>query len=56
MEDKLNQAQLELQQLQNSVRSYEGLIENYTAQVGLRTFSPCPKVFSPSTVAYSVMP
>ncbi|XP_071309990.1 outer dense fiber protein 2 isoform X1 [Agelaius tricolor] len=32
MEDKLNQAQMELQHLQNSVRSYEGLIETYTAQ------------------------
>ncbi|XP_068067440.1 outer dense fiber protein 2 isoform X1 [Anomalospiza imberbis] len=31
-EDKLNQAQMELQHLQNSVRSYEGLIENYVAQ------------------------
>ncbi|OWK59773.1 Outer dense fiber protein 2 [Lonchura striata] len=31
-EDKLNQAQMELQHLQNSVRSYEGLIENYMAQ------------------------
>uniref|UniRef100_A0A8C5J750 Outer dense fiber protein 2 n=1 Tax=Junco hyemalis TaxID=40217 RepID=A0A8C5J750_JUNHY len=39
MEDKLNQAQMELQHLQNSVRSYEGLIETYTAQVGLRTFN-----------------
>lgn len=56
MEDKLNQAQMELQHLQNSVRSYEGLIETYTAQVGLRTFSPCTKVFSPSAVVYSVMP
>uniref|UniRef100_A0A8C5J6Z8 Outer dense fiber protein 2 n=1 Tax=Junco hyemalis TaxID=40217 RepID=A0A8C5J6Z8_JUNHY len=33
MEDKLNQAQMELQHLQNSVRSYEGLIETYTAQM-----------------------
>ncbi|XP_030142394.4 outer dense fiber protein 2 isoform X9 [Taeniopygia guttata] len=31
-EDKLNQAQMELQHLQNSVRSYEGLIENYMTQ------------------------
>ncbi|XP_064250025.1 outer dense fiber protein 2 isoform X2 [Passer domesticus] len=32
MEDKLNQGQMELQHLQSSVRSYEGLIETYTAQ------------------------
>ncbi|XP_064533099.1 outer dense fiber protein 2 isoform X4 [Pseudopipra pipra] len=32
MEDKLNQAQMEVQQLQNAVRNYEGMIESYKAQ------------------------
>ncbi|XP_051492534.1 outer dense fiber protein 2 isoform X2 [Apus apus] len=33
MEEKLNQAQVEVQQLRCSVRNYEGLIENYKSQV-----------------------
>ncbi|XP_064026965.1 outer dense fiber protein 2 isoform X3 [Pogoniulus pusillus] len=33
MEEKLNQAQLEVQQLKGSIRSYEGLIESYKSQV-----------------------
>lgn len=35
MEEKLNQAQMEVQQLKNSVRNYEGLIETYKSQVGI---------------------
>ncbi|XP_053416729.1 outer dense fiber protein 2 isoform X2 [Nycticebus coucang] len=33
MEDKLNQAQLEVQQLKASVKNYEGMIDNYKSQV-----------------------
>uniref|UniRef100_H0WIM2 Outer dense fiber protein 2 n=1 Tax=Otolemur garnettii TaxID=30611 RepID=H0WIM2_OTOGA len=33
MEDKLNQAQLEVQQLKVSVKNYEGMIDNYKSQV-----------------------
>uniref|UniRef100_A0A8C4U6T4 Outer dense fiber protein 2 n=1 Tax=Falco tinnunculus TaxID=100819 RepID=A0A8C4U6T4_FALTI len=33
MEEKLNQAQMEVQQLKSSVRNYEGLIETYKSQV-----------------------
>ncbi|XP_053940428.1 outer dense fiber protein 2 isoform X2 [Cuculus canorus] len=33
MEEKLNQAQMEVQQLKSSIRNYEGLIENYKSQV-----------------------
>lgn len=35
MEEKLNQAQMEVQQLKSSVRNYEGLIETYKSQVGI---------------------
>lgn len=35
MEDKLNQAHLEVQQLKASVKNYEGMIDNYKSQVGL---------------------
>ena len=35
MEEKLNQAQVEVQQLKSSVRNYEGLIETYKSQVGI---------------------
>lgn len=35
MEEKLNQAQMEVQQLKNSVRNYEGLIETYKSQVSI---------------------
>lgn len=34
MEDKLNQAHLEVQQLKASVKNYEGMIDNYKSQVG----------------------
>uniref|UniRef100_A0A2I3SUR2 Outer dense fiber protein 2 n=1 Tax=Pan troglodytes TaxID=9598 RepID=A0A2I3SUR2_PANTR len=33
MEDKLNQAHLEVQQLKASVKNYEGMIDNYKSQV-----------------------
>ncbi|XP_009584666.1 PREDICTED: outer dense fiber protein 2, partial [Fulmarus glacialis] len=33
MEEKLNQAQMEVQQLKSSVRNYEGLVETYKSQV-----------------------
>ncbi|NWW82508.1 ODFP2 protein, partial [Climacteris rufus] len=32
LEEKMNQAQMEMQKLQNSARNYEGLIETYSAQ------------------------
>lgn len=35
MEDKLNQAHLEVQQLKASAKNYEGMIDNYKSQVGL---------------------
>lgn len=35
MEEKLNQAQMEVQQLKSSVRNYEELIETYKSQVGV---------------------
>ena len=34
MEDKLNQAHIEVQQLKASVKNYEGMIDNYKSQVG----------------------
>jgi len=34
MEEKLNQAHVEVQQLKSSVRNYEDLIETYKSQVG----------------------
>lgn len=33
MEDKLNQAHMEVQQLKASVKNYEGMIDNYKSQV-----------------------
>lgn len=35
MEEKLKQAQAEVQQLRISVKNYEGMIENYKSQVGI---------------------
>jgi len=35
VEEKLNQAQMEVQQLKSSVRNYEVLIETYKSQVGI---------------------
>lgn len=35
MEDKLNQAHLEVQQLKASAKNYEGMIDSYKSQVGL---------------------
>ena len=34
MEDKLNQAHIEVQQLKASVKNYEGMIDKYKSQVG----------------------
>lgn len=41
MEDKLNQAHIEVQQLKASVKNYEGMIDNYKSQVGLPA-APAP--------------
>lgn len=35
VEEKLTQAQNEVEELKNSVKNYEGLIETYKSQVGI---------------------
>ena len=40
MEEKLNQAHVEVQQLKASVKNYEGMIDNYKSQVGLSGAKP----------------
>lgn len=42
MEDKLNQAHVEVQQLKASVKNYEGMIDNYKSQVGLSGAAALP--------------
>lgn len=42
MEDKLNQAHIEVQQLKASVKNYEGMIDNYKSQVGCPVPSALP--------------
>lgn len=42
MEDKLNQAHIEVQQLKASVKNYEGMIDNYKSQVGCPVSAALP--------------
>lgn len=55
MEEKLNQAHMEVQQLKSSVRNYEDLIETYKSQVGTFGFLPHTGVLSLVTVVFILL-
>lgn len=56
MEDKLNQAHLEVQQLKASVKNYEGMIDNYKSQVGLSGAPALPGQHPPEAGGFTTRP